>query len=249
MVVYFTGTGNSRYCAKLLAERLEDELLASAEYVKNQIAADLISDKPWVFVTPTYAWQLPHVFVDFLQSGRFAGSRDAYFVMTCGSDIGNAAREIRLLCLKLGLHFRGVLPVVMPENYIAMFDVPSEREARETIAAARPMVLEAASMIGHRLDFPELPVSGADRIKSGIINQLFYPLFVKAKNYRVTASCNGCGLCMQQCMLNNITLQNGKPVWSDHCTHCMACICGCPSNAIEYGKKSVGKPRYWCPAK
>ena len=28
------------------------------------------------------------------------------------------------------------------------------------------------------------------------------------------------------------------------CTHCMACICYCPTSAIEYGKKSLGKPRY-----
>ncbi len=24
----------------------------------------------------------------------------------------------------------------------------------------------------------------------------------------------------------------------------MACICYCPAEAIEYGKKSIGKPRY-----
>ena len=43
---------------------------------------------------------------------------------------------------------------------------------------------------------------------------------------------------------NNITLQTGKPVWGQNCTHCMACICYCPAEAIEYGKKSLGKPRY-----
>ena len=30
----------------------------------------------------------------------------------------------------------------------------------------------------------------------------------------------------------------------ENCTHCMACICYCPAEAIEYGKKSLGKPRY-----
>jgi len=44
--------------------------------------------------------------------------------------------------------------------------------------------------------------------------------------------------------LNNIHLENGKPVWGKNCTHCMACICYCPKEAIEYGKKSKGKPRY-----
>ena len=39
-------------------------------------------------------------------------------------------------------------------------------------------------------------------------------------------------------------MKNKKPVWEKHCTHCMACICYCPAEAIEYGRKSVGKPRY-----
>ena len=43
---------------------------------------------------------------------------------------------------------------------------------------------------------------------------------------------------------DNIHLENGRPVWGKNCTHCMACICDCPKEAIEYGKKSKGKPRY-----
>ena len=56
--------------------------------------------------------------------------------------------------------------------------------------------------------------------------------------------CVGCGKCAKMCPLNNIELKNSKPVWGKNCTHCMACICLCPTEAIEYGKKSVGKPRY-----
>ena len=45
--------------------------------------------------------------------------------------------------------------------------------------------------------------------------------------------------------MNNVTIKDGKPVWGRNCTHCMACICYCPKDsAIEYGKKSVGQPRY-----
>jgi LysM repeat protein len=40
-------------------------------------------------------------------------------------------------------------------------------------------------------------------------------------------------------------LAEGKPQWGRNCTHCMACICACPSEAIEYKNKSKGKPRYY----
>jgi len=55
MIVYFSGTGNSRYCAEFFAEKLDDEVLDASHYIKHQIAADLVSGKPWVFVAPTYA--------------------------------------------------------------------------------------------------------------------------------------------------------------------------------------------------
>ena len=247
MIIYFSGTGNSRYCAQYLAHQLGDEAVDAFGFIRNGIAAELITGKPWVFVSPTYAWQLPRVFAEFIRSGNFAGSTDAYFVMTCGDDIGNAAAYIELLCKEKGLHFKGVLPVVMPENYIAMFDAPDEKESAEIIVKARPVLHEAVNHIRVGEDFPEVPVDLKGKAKSGKINEVFYKKFVNDKDFYAKDSCMSCGKCVESCVLNNIRLENGRPVWGGNCTHCMACICGCPAEAIEYGKKSKGKPRYQCP--
>ena len=77
-----------------------------------------------------------------------------------------------------------------------------------------------------------------------ILNPVFYRFFVKAEAFRATDACIGCGKCVELCPLNNIRLENGKPIWGKNYTHCMACICYCHKEAIEYGKKSKGKPRY-----
>ena len=137
MIVYFTGTGNSRYCAQMLAEKLGDGLVSAFDFVRDGIAAELVSQKPWVFVAPTYGWRLPRIFAGFIRSGSFSGSRDAYFVMTCGSDIGNAAYHNHALCGETGFRCRGTFPVVMPENYIAMFNAPQEGQARKIIPLIR----------------------------------------------------------------------------------------------------------------
>ena len=79
---------------------------------------------------------------------------------------------------------------------------------------------------------------------SGPVNPIFYKFFVKANAFTASGACIGCGQCAKRCPMNNITLKDGKPVWGKNCTHCMACICYCPVSAIEYGKKSVGQPRY-----
>lgn len=247
MIVYFSGTGNSRYAASLLAHRLEDDLLDAGAWMKEGKRAELSSDKPWVFAAPTYAWQLPRVFDAFLRQGTFTGSREAYFVMTCGDDIGRPEEELQGLCRAVDLTFRGVLEVVMPENYITLFKAPEKEEAARIISAAHPVLEEGAEYIRRNEPFPERSTGFADKVKSGFVNRRFYPMFVKDKAFFATDGCNGCGLCETLCPLNNIAMEEKKPLWKGNCTQCMACICGCPKEAIEYGRRSRGKSRYWCP--
>ncbi|MDD3164486.1 MAG: EFR1 family ferrodoxin [Oscillospiraceae bacterium] len=246
MIVCFSGTGNSRYCAQLLAAQLGEELIDAFHFIRDGIRAELCSARPWIFVSPTYGWQIPRIFADFLRSSCFTGSRSAYFVMTCGSEIGNAGSALQTLCAEKGFTYQGVLEVIMPENYIAMFPVPDESESAQIIAAARPFLEAGADCIGQETPFPARKKSAVDKLKTGVVNSLFYALCVKAKAFYATDTCVGCGKCETVCPLNNIHLKVGKPIWGDRCTHCMACICGCPAEAIEYGKHSHGKPRYQC---
>ena len=60
--------------------------------------------------------------------------------------------------------------------------------------------------------------------------------------------CIGCGTCARACPLDNIRMVDGRPVWGGSCTHCMACIDVCPSKAIEFKDKTVGRSRYWNPS-
>ncbi len=247
MIVYFSGTGNSRYCAEILADKLNDKAIDSFHFIKDGIQAELLSAKPWVFVAPVYAWRMPHIFSDFLKSSCFQGCDEAYFLLTCGSDIGDAGSYAKELCGNIGLRFMGMMPIVMPENYIAMFSAPGEDESREIVAKALPALEKAAGFIAKAEPFSEKKISAVDRKKSGVINSLFYKRYIKAKSFYAKDSCTGCGKCEKLCVLNNIKIENGKPVWGGNCTHCMACICYCPVEAIEYGRISKGKRRYQGP--
>ena len=158
MILYYTGTGNSRHLARILAEKLEDELVSAAELIREGRTGDFCSEKPWVFVCPTYGWQIPHIVRDFVRAASFAGSREAWFVMNCGSEIGNAARGIRSLCDEKGFRFHGVMQINMPENYIAMFSAPEPETAEKLIRIGGKKAERAAALIAAGQDFPEPPV-------------------------------------------------------------------------------------------
>ena len=247
MIVYFSGTGNSRYCAKMASDLLRDSVTDSFDFIRNGIRANLESEKPWIFVYPTYSWQMPRVFEDFIEKTVFTGSRESYFILTCGGETGNAAERVKELCDKKGFEFKGLLPVVMPDNNIVMFKAPTEEKSAEMIKKAEEKMKKGIELIKNSEIFPAVKVSAADRLKSGIVNEGFYRFFIKAKGFRVKGACIGCGKCEEVCVLGNIKMKDGKPIWGDRCTQCMACISLCPQKAIEYGKRTAGKRRYVCP--
>lgn len=244
MVLYFTGTGNSRHIAERIAHALNDTLISLNDRIKSGDITPLAVNGRLVLVMPTYAWRIPRIVRDHLLRTELRGARETWFVMDCGSEIGNAAKYNRALCREKGLVYMGTAQIVMPENYIAMFNAPQVEEARQIVAGAEPDIDGAIAAVRENRAFPPPRRKFYDRFMSGPVNPIFYSCFVKANAFTAGDTCTGCGQCVRRCPTNNITLQTGKPVWGQNCTHCMACICYCPAEAIEYGKKSLGKPRY-----
>ena len=224
MILYFSGTGNSEYAAKRIGRELDDEVVCLFEKIRSRDFTKMHSDRPWIIVTPTYAWRIPRIIQEWLMKTALAGNRDIYFVMTCGGSIGNSGKYLRKLS-----------------------DSKHMKESLEIIQRAEQTINEAILTIKNGKAFSRPAVTFQDRMNSGIVNNLFYPVFVHAKKFYAADTCISCGKCAKICPLNNIRMENRKPVWGKNCTHCMACICHCPTEAIEYGKHSKGKPRYVCP--
>lgn len=247
MILYFSGTGNSAYAAKRIAGAIGDEAVDLFEKIRGGDHTGLRSDRAWVVAAPTYAWRLPRVVEEWLERTELAGCGDIYFVLTCGGSVGNVGGYLRRLCAAKGLRYRGCLEVVMPENYIALFTAPDREEALEIIGRAEAVLDGAARTIGRGEPFPQPAVTLRDRLNSGVVNDLFYPLYVHAKKFYATDACVSCGLCARVCPLGNVRLEAGRPVWGGRCTHCMACIARCPKEAVEYGAHTKGLTRYTCP--
>lgn len=245
MVFYFSGTGNSQFVAKEISAHINSEIISINNLIKNDKAGEFSSESPLVFVAPTYAWRMPKIVEKWLYNAKFNGNKNAYFILTCGDSVGSAAKYAKKICEETGLNFKGLSPVIMPENYLALFKTPEKDECQSIVEKAKPSIKLLAEFIEKGESFPIQKTSIKDKALSGVVNDVYYPLIVKDKGFYAKDNCISCGDCEKVCPLNNIKIESKKPVWHGNCTHCMACIAVCPVKAIEYKKASKGRHRHY----
>ncbi len=244
MILYFTGTGNSRFIANRLGSLLSEEVLSINSYMKENKKGDFESAAPYVIVVPIYMCRIPPDVERFLENSTFRGNRSVYFIYSAAAVIGRADSYVRRLCSRAGLSFKGSAAILMPANYVAMYDViPKENALTEAVKRIHA-VQEIAGIIQKNGTFAVNPQIARMKVLS-LIAPLFTKMMVKDRPFVCGDSCTGCGQCAALCPKNNILLKGGKPSWQGNCMHCMACISACPQKAINYGSKTETRNRYY----
>lgn len=247
MILYFSATGNTAYVAKELARLLDDTALDLRDRIRSGDHTALKSEKPFVVCSPIYVCEPPLFLRSFLRQTPLEGSRDAYFVFTSGGYSGISGFLCRSLARKKGMHYRGYADFKMPRSYLISSAYPpndtAEIEARIRAAQEKLPRVAAEIRAGKKLKGRHIWLFEI------LITLPFYPVWCRLRQgvsgFSVSDQCISCGKCERGCPLGRITLQDGKPVWNGHnCSHCMACIQNCPTEAIEYGQITQGKERY-----
>ena len=153
MIFCFSGTGNSRYIAQRIAEALQKTVIDLNARIKDNDTTTVDTGSDVIMVTPTYAWRIPKIVSEWMAKTKWTGAKRIWFVMDCGSEIGNAAKYNRSLAEQKQLHYMGTAQIIMPENYIAMFNAPQVDEAQQITAKAEPDIQAAIKCIQRSRNF------------------------------------------------------------------------------------------------
>lgn len=242
MIYYFTGNGNSKWVAELIAEFTQDKALNIADYIKDGQLIDnmLLEDTDKVgIVYPVHAWYAPRVVIDFVSRLRVLQGTYCYAICTCGDDVGKGMSRF---AKKFPLN--AAWSVTMPNTYIPMFNTDSNDVAYQKITQARQRIAIIAAAIKNKERIWDVHEGVLPCLKTYLINPWFVKYNIRSKGFHIEGECVSCATCVQVCPVENITLYGGQPVWKNFCTHCMGCIHACPQRVIQYGKVTQKKERY-----
>lgn len=261
MIIYFSGTGNSRMAALML--RYPGETVV--ELSNNPpMSLSLESGERVIWIFPVYAWGIPRVMKRYIKKVGMNSSDNPHFmVCTCGDDVGLTHLEWRKAIRKRGWRPVGSFSVEMPNTYVLLpgFDVDSPLKEEEKLSKAPARIRAIARAIRHEARVVDVVRGSVPWIKSHILRPLFLLFLMSPKPFHQTDRCVGCGLCASHCPMRNITmtrseshgpnsktLRGSVPVWGRDCAMCLECYHVCPHHAVAYGNATSKKGQYSGPA-
>lgn len=240
MIYYFSGTGNSKWAARLLARELDDEARDIAAFLKNPSRIQIRANEVLGIVFPVYAWGPPGIVKRFLPYLRIESGAFCYAVCTCGDDAGCAIEH-----LKKRVPILSGYSLQMPNNYIVSYDVDDAQTKQRKLDAAKVRIPQIAADIRQRKPIFDVVKGSFPHLKTAVVHPIFHAFAMNPKPYYAEDTCKACGLCVRTCPTDNIALVNGKPSWGSACEQCMGCINRCPVRAIQYGGYTKNKGRYY----
>jgi ferredoxin len=254
VVFYFSGTGNTRYCAlkagRLLADKGISTRVVSIESLSDEALEGYLreADLP-VFAYPIYGSDMPDPMKAFFRClpGRslHADETSAKAAVFCTQWLfsGDGAALADEELLPRGMRAVWTAHIPMPNNIcLSAVRIPYTNDPGR-LASAR----ERADL---RLEaFVDAIVSGKPHRQGrghfsrplGLMQRKPYRKYLDAYRSAIAVDpsrCTLCGRCVRLCPVDNLSIKTGAVKTAGRCVFCMRCYDFCPESAITF----LGKP-------
>ena len=232
--VYFSGTGNTKYCLERFLKYYNDNKLYSIED-KNCIKE--IKENSYIALAyPIYYSDLPIIVRNFIVDNKeIFKNKNIFIIVTMGLFSGDGAGCSARLLKEYGASIIGGLHLKMPDCIGDVKALKKSLEENKTIVKKADIKIKETV---ENLKNEHYSKDGLTFINhlAGLFGQRLY--FYK-KTYRLKdklkidyEKCISCGKCLNLCPMKNIELIDTKPAPQTECTCCYRCISNCPKQAI-----------------
>ncbi len=245
-IFYYTGTGNSLWVARQVAGEL-----AGADLRSISARTDLhpsIESGTLGLVFPVYIWGVPAPVIRFVDTLTGREPEYTFAIAVNAGQVSNTLVQLKTILAKNSVALSAGFEIRMPSNYIPWGGPGPREEQSRRFELARLKIARIARSIKGRESLPVEKGPLWQRLLFSVMYKMsFSHVPTMDRNFRVDDTCTACGICVRVCPAQNVTLQEGRPLWHHQCEQCFACLQWCPAEAIQYGRKTPGYERYHHP--
>ena len=187
------------------------------------------------FGYPVHGFNAPEAFYSFIKGLPKGNHTKAFIFKTSGEPLhlndSSSQRSIRSL-LRKGYEVLSERHYVMPYNIIF----------RHSDAMAKQMWIYAHGLV--KVHVSELLNNVREKVRKAFVFQIHTAMVriewpfakINGKAFKIDYDkCINCRRCLLNCPMDNISYQNGKLKFHNHCALCLNCSFYCPTNAISIG--------------
>lgn len=240
LLLYYTGTFNTRYVTNKLKERLLGEGWNVTTYEIDPLNNERLNLAQYDIVGlgyPIYGYCAPYAFLRFIRHQKFPRGQRVFIYKNSGETetANDASSKYVLRHLRWnGVRVRNEYHFIMPYNIHFRFD---EYLVKEMLLMDNKLmdilVYELVNGIANKKAYKLWP-----RLVSSVVSRPQYiGGDVNSFLYKVDADkCIDCNLCIKRCPTKNIYRDDKNVIRFHHnCLMCMRCSLYCPKDAIHIG--------------
>ncbi len=237
LLIYYTGTYNTRYLTNQVKDKLTEKG-HTVDTVEINVYTPIIDTSEYDmigFSYPIYGFNSPLPFNKYVRKLKFSETQKYFIYKNSGETfaMNNASSRILIrLMKKQKAKFVGEYHFVMPYN----IHFPFEKEFVKQILIYNEKLLAVMLYNLENGIISKIRSNAIYNIAAFFVGIQKIGGNVNSFLYRVDRDkCTGCNKCVKECPQNNIYLKDGKVKFHHHCDMCMRCSFFCPTNAIKIG--------------
>lgn len=240
LLIYFTGTFNTRYITNMLKGRLEGEGWTVSVHVIDPLDNRRLDLSAYDIIGlgyPIYGYCAPWAFLRFIRAQKFPKGMKVFIYKNSGETEHANDASSKYVLRKLrrdGVIMKNEYHFIMPYNIHFRFDDYLVKEMLLMDAMLMDiLVYEVKNGIANWKPYELWP-----RLVSAVVSRPQYiGGNVNSFLYKVDMDkCIDCGLCIKRCPTKNIYHdEQGVIRFHHNCLMCMRCSFYCPKDAIHIG--------------
>ena len=245
VIFYFSGTGNSKFIARMFAQKMGFDCVDIEE--AKQAAAWVSKADTVAFCYPIYGSTPPRPMREFVAAHKslFDGKQLIIFcTQLLGS--GDGARCLTDHMKGVGCRVIYAEHFLMPNNVNNLFFLPITGDKRDKKYCADAK--KKKDRVCEDIQKGRVVLRGFNPLSKllGLSQRAFMPGIEARSTHKVyiNENCTRCGLCTQTCPVGNLILTQDRMAPQGNCMLCYRCTNLCPQRAIKVLFRAWPKKQY-----